>query len=389
MTIPCLRAISGLLEKDISKRIGASSWASFIHHPFFAEIDFEALVRKEIDPIFRPSSDKTNFDATYDLEELLLEEAPLEARARRQKPRAELKDDATAKEIREDELHKMIETLFEPFDYTKAGFDSEALTEAVVDDVPKEQCAPANGTQQNQKSSPLSNEVPTLRAAPVPVDNRQSRTRTTSDTGVRANSPCSQSHPDITHYMPYQSPIDELDGQLIPPIPRPFSGPPTSRERTTVTGAIESVMYGQYGTAHDQTPLPPPSRAPPPVPDDGRPGQRSISYPSPILAAGDAAPRNSYAPGSGSRRYASKAGGVQMILDETGSWSNFADHSSSVVLDSEGHPINKTSGRNSGHGSGSSSGVFSFFSRKKTRDRSPKPTEPGVLGKEGARQIIS
>lgn len=53
----------------------------------------------------------------------MLEEAPLEARARRQKPRAQLKEDATDKEIRADELHRMIETLFEPFDYTSATFD--------------------------------------------------------------------------------------------------------------------------------------------------------------------------------------------------------------------------------------------------------------------------
>lgn len=111
------------MEKDRSKRIGAAGFELFTHHPFFARIDFQALELKQVDPIFVPSSEKTNFDATYDLEELLLEEAPLEARARRQKPRAELKEDATAKEIREDELHRIIETMFEPFDYTTASFD--------------------------------------------------------------------------------------------------------------------------------------------------------------------------------------------------------------------------------------------------------------------------
>lgn len=111
------------MERDRSKRIGASGFETFTSHPFFADLDFAALERKEIDPVFLPSSEKTNFDATYDLEELLLEEAPLEARARRQKPRAELRDDATAKEIREDELHRIIETMFEPFDYTTVSYD--------------------------------------------------------------------------------------------------------------------------------------------------------------------------------------------------------------------------------------------------------------------------
>lgn len=104
--------------------MGSMSFLSFTDNPFFRSIDFEALERKEVEPVFVPSSEKTNFDATYDLEELLLEEAPLEARARRQKPREQLKDDATEKEIREDELYKMIENMFLPFDYTTAAYDS-------------------------------------------------------------------------------------------------------------------------------------------------------------------------------------------------------------------------------------------------------------------------
>ncbi len=123
VSMPCLHAMSSLMEKDRRKRIGAAGWDTFITNPFFQPIDFEALERKQIAPIFIPSSEKTNFDATYDLEELLLEEAPLEARARKQKPRAELRNDATSREIREDELHRMIETLFEPFDYTHASYD--------------------------------------------------------------------------------------------------------------------------------------------------------------------------------------------------------------------------------------------------------------------------
>jgi serine/threonine kinase 32 len=127
VSMPCLHAMTSLIEKDRRKRIGATGFDTFTSHPFFQPINFEALERKQIPPIFIPSSEKTNFDATYDLEELLLEEAPLEARARKQKPRAELRNDATTKEIREDELHRMIETMFEPFDYTLASYDVYVL----------------------------------------------------------------------------------------------------------------------------------------------------------------------------------------------------------------------------------------------------------------------
>lgn len=78
----------------------------------------------------------------------------------------------------------------------------------------------------------------------------------------------------------------------------------------------------------------------------------------------------------------SKGGGVQMVLEEAGSWSELADHSS--TLPAEG--LEGAAGKGKGS---SNSGMLSFLSRKKGRDRSPKPTEPGVLGKEGARQIIN
>ncbi|CEJ91143.1 Putative Protein kinase-like domain protein [[Torrubiella] hemipterigena] len=121
VSMTCLYAIGSALERNPKNRLG-STWESFIYNDFFSEIDFDLLEKKMIEPIFVPSSEKTNFDATYDLEELLLEEAPLEARARRQKPRERLKEDATKQEIREDELYRMIERDFRPFDYTIAAY---------------------------------------------------------------------------------------------------------------------------------------------------------------------------------------------------------------------------------------------------------------------------
>lgn len=117
----CMRAMKKALEPNPDVRLG-HTWESFIHEPFFAVIDFGMLEAKQIEPVFVPSADKTNFDATYDLEELLLEEAPLEARARRQKPRERLRDDATEKEIREEELYRSIERDFHSFDYTVAAY---------------------------------------------------------------------------------------------------------------------------------------------------------------------------------------------------------------------------------------------------------------------------
>ena len=117
----CMQAIMAALELDQDKRMGAT-WDSFIHNEFFDCLDFDLLEIKQIEPIFVPSADKTNFDATHDLEELLLEDSPLEARARRQKPRERLKEDATEKEIREEEMYRMMEAEFLEFDYTVAAY---------------------------------------------------------------------------------------------------------------------------------------------------------------------------------------------------------------------------------------------------------------------------
>ncbi|KAH8661148.1 kinase-like domain-containing protein [Ilyonectria robusta] len=127
VSLACLYAIGSALDPNRNTRMG-STWDSFANHEFFKVFDFELLEQKRIEPIFVPCSHKTNFDGTYDVEELLFEEAPLEARARRQKPRERLKEDATNKEIREDELYRMIETDFRPFDYNVAAY--KKITEA-------------------------------------------------------------------------------------------------------------------------------------------------------------------------------------------------------------------------------------------------------------------
>lgn len=168
---PCLHAISSLLEKDRTKRIGATGFETFTDNPFFRPIDFNALERKHYEPVFKPSSDKTNFDATYDLEELLLEEAPLEARARRQKPREKLKDDATEEEVRAEKLHEMIETMFQPFNYTK---EEEKPTLSLGTSTPFSMHSQGDyttvGSHTNSQASPVSQHHPPSFSKPLPRD---------------------------------------------------------------------------------------------------------------------------------------------------------------------------------------------------------------------------
>ncbi|KAL7266491.1 Serine/threonine kinase [Rhizina undulata] len=297
----CMHAIRSLIQPDVSKRIGAASFESFTNHQFFADIDFGALERKEIEPVFRPSSDKTNFDATYDLEELLLEEAPLEARARRQRPRERLKEDATPQEIREEELHKMIETLFEPFDYTTVAYDKYPGT---VDEVSKSVGPPPDWVRpsMNPPRSDVNNG-----ASPVSITTTQKSQKS------MIGSPSSGSPPIPTGKEAI------LSDQRPPPSPRPVNPNNSSEPPTSFR--------------------PPPNRT-----------------------------------GTGMRNQ-SASGGVQVVLDETGSWSDLADKSSTMPS-----PNNLRS---------KPSGMLGFLSKRKGRASSPKPQERGVLGREGARVVIA
>ncbi|BCR92820.1 uncharacterized protein ACHE_80720S [Aspergillus chevalieri] len=327
VSVPCLRAMAAFLEKDRSKRIGAISFESFTSHPFFAEYDFDMLERKEYPPVFKPSSEKTNFDATYDLEELLLEEAPLEARARRQKPRAELREDATAKEIREDELHRLIETMFEPFDYTMVTYRGNAA-EAIASAQNPEDCLPPALTGHGA--------TPGAGAA----SNASVHSRQLSQPESARNSPPNRSELTPSHTHAHPDNTSQI-GDAIEPQKSALSGVP---QASTPPSSVPAPTQGQAQAFH--RPFPPPA-----------------------------------ARGQGATRKTSKGGGVQMVLEESGSWSQLADQSS--TLPAEGYDAAGGKGKNA------NSGMLSFFSRKKGRDRSPKPQEPGVLGKEGARQIIS
>ncbi|KAF2149569.1 kinase-like protein [Myriangium duriaei CBS 260.36] len=314
VSMVCLHAISSLLEKDRTMRIGASSWESFIDNPFFRELDFEALERKEIEPVFTPSSEKTNFDATYDLEELLLEEAPLEARTRKQKPRAELRPDASEQEIRADELHRMIETMFEPFNYTTLPENRNPVTaDAVGADT-------VVSTDEKSTSDPRTPSAADPARAQQPVLSRSQTPRA-------------------------RSPTTSPNGS--PPIPSSMPTPGGQAEYFSASDVKQQQPGAKLRTVRiDETSAPPPQRD-----SSTGPGRKA----------------------RGSTRVTSASGsGVQVTLNETGSWSDMANQSQSMVQDD----------------ARKGSSMLGFLRSKKGRDKSPKARERGVIGKEGARVVV-
>jgi serine/threonine kinase 32 len=323
--MPCLHAISSLLEKDKRQRIGAAGFETFSDNPFFRPINFMALEAKEIPPVFLPSSEKTNFDATYDLEELLLEEAPLEARARRQKPREQLKDDATDAEIRAEELHKMIETLFEPFDYTLVPIEDR------LSDV--------GGGRRTGTNTPLSTSSP---SANFPKRERETTPKPGSADGtslpIRTNTPSLPSRSRASTQSPHGS----------PPLP-------------TVSFDLHFNSSGQIPRS---------------IPDDYhnylKDANTRVEDVDPPVIPNPAKRRK-----GGVTRNTSAGGGSQNVLHANGSWSELGESPT---------PGNMSSGDEREK---RPSGMLGFLARKKGRDRSPKAKERGVLGKEGARVVIS
>jgi serine/threonine kinase 32 len=339
VSMPCNHAISSLLERNKSMRIGAAGFETFTDNPFFRPIDFEALERKEIEPIFCPSSEKTNFDATYDLEELLLEEAPLEARARKQKPRAELRDDATQQEIRADELHRMIETMFEPFNYTLLPQERDPVSNNTS---PSSATGASPSRQRGEDGSDEPNRTRQEKARSIP----KSRSQTPGSTSRTRSS---------TH-----SP----DGS--PPLP---------------AAALSEAMPNQGSSPPQKEYFPPPTAEPAQqLPKLMSKSSRKIRYDETASLPSSSAPQPRHRP-RGANRSTSMSGGVQVVLDGQGSWSDMAKSSQGLVT-----PTEEEKRRNE-----RPAGMLGFLSRKKGRDRSPKGKEKerGVLGKEGARVVIS
>ncbi|KAF9302676.1 hypothetical protein BGZ74_005021 [Mortierella antarctica] len=92
----CISLIREFLVREPSERLGTRSGISGIRqHPFFhgaassshmSLVDWWHLLEtKQLTPPFKPSSEHNNFDTTYDLEELLMDDEPLTYRSTRKR----------------------------------------------------------------------------------------------------------------------------------------------------------------------------------------------------------------------------------------------------------------------------------------------------------------
>ncbi|PLW25530.1 hypothetical protein PCANC_25629 [Puccinia coronata f. sp. avenae] len=80
-----LNFLEKILQRDINKRLGckgSGGMARLKAHDWFRQVNWDLIQELGVKPPFEPDSKKANFDATHELEELLLEDNPLKAKKR-------------------------------------------------------------------------------------------------------------------------------------------------------------------------------------------------------------------------------------------------------------------------------------------------------------------
>ncbi|KAL1917445.1 uncharacterized protein VTP21DRAFT_3838 [Calcarisporiella thermophila] len=180
----CLSAMQGFLERVPQNRLGAAppgkeniAFHNLTQHPFFQTIDFHLLESKLIPPPFRPPSERANYDATYDLEELLLEDRPLDGRSngRRGTRKARAIGNKSAERV-EWEM-ELIDRDFKLYDYLKRSefekevdHEGENETGSIHDDSKRSLNAdnPGSKTQEEEDEPDRNNSlvIPTIRPPP-------------------------------------------------------------------------------------------------------------------------------------------------------------------------------------------------------------------------------
>ncbi|KAJ1983952.1 hypothetical protein H4R34_000964 [Dimargaris verticillata] len=117
----CKDVIRGLCERSTHKRLGfgSSNYKKLTNHRWFQGVDWNLVAQKRTTPVYVPDSKHSNFDATHELEELLMEDTPLRVNNRAKNPKPLTRE------------MERIELEFLNYDHTRTGLSptQEAFTD--------------------------------------------------------------------------------------------------------------------------------------------------------------------------------------------------------------------------------------------------------------------
>ncbi|KJE90165.1 serine/threonine-protein kinase 32A [Capsaspora owczarzaki ATCC 30864] len=132
---PCISFLSGLLERDVTKRmtITSENVQEVLKHPFLASLDYDKLINKELVPSFVPDKDKVNCDAMYELEEMMLEDNPLHKKKQRLQKTTMSKQEQAKRETIGAELQRIAEK-FTVYDRSKVKSTPDVALDTNIDD---------------------------------------------------------------------------------------------------------------------------------------------------------------------------------------------------------------------------------------------------------------
>ncbi|KAG0736748.1 hypothetical protein G6F57_003643 [Rhizopus arrhizus] len=120
--------IENLLTRDVDIRIGfgKQGFDRLIAHPWFADIDWQGIKLKKINPPFVPDNKKANFDPTHELDELQLQDKTLKINMKNSKRNVDASHLDRSRQISNDQElleqspeRQMMEDKFLAYDYSK------------------------------------------------------------------------------------------------------------------------------------------------------------------------------------------------------------------------------------------------------------------------------
>ncbi|RCI00630.1 hypothetical protein CU097_015361 [Rhizopus azygosporus] len=134
--------IKELLTRDVSRRMGVNEvgFKRLKNHAWVSGMCWDILHSKTVGAPFIPDENKSNFDPTHELEEVLLEENPLKVKKRTALPKKSMSNDELAMIAAEDSYYAekiRLEQSFKTFDYTKPDCKLQILTDSCT--IPKEE----------------------------------------------------------------------------------------------------------------------------------------------------------------------------------------------------------------------------------------------------------